>query len=863
MDNTITWVHLSDFHFCAADEYDAGIVLDALLQDLADRISQDGLQPGFAVVSGDLAFSGKPAEYAQAARFLDRLLATLGLDRDRLLLVPGNHDADRDAVSPVAQVVHRSLAAHTQVDSFRRAIAETLQDEVGRLMFGKRLEAYRGLVSDYLGDHLPLDDVYGLAVKRLVLAGKQVALLGFNSAWLSYGGEEDRGRLAVGERQVRSALKASEDADLCIGVLHHPLEWLHDLDRHDVEPLLLQHCGFLLHGHLHQTATTSLSNPDASAIVLAAGACYGARSFPNSYHWVQLDMAAGEGRVVLRRYSDQAGGFWTRDAMTYRNAPDGVWTFPLPPSLVKTSLQPPAKVIDRPARPGDVRVRQAYAIYTTLGHLPAFLDAPQSLRPPFRLLGQGDPAYLEAQGTQQQKEELRHRFRPPQQAAPGQKVQELGCFVPGMGRIVAGLDSEWALTRADAPASHLGHVPWLIQPNWRVALDPTALGVVGWPANLPVRVEANLALHLYAYGLVAVCLRLALRSGPGLDWAALVGLLKAASPFQAPFRQPKAFTLRMGRQVLGLRAGELAEQAVRHLAQQLFETPVEYQIQGYKGARLDTMVHVQETVPETLDPEIHYSLMAGLMLMSPRWEQIADADARTYRRLDSDLGHREGDWVKMNVWRLGLFTPDAHRKSRRKYLWRLHTWAELARAQAYLAQLSVPRLARLAADPGLEVPPSWRAFWQDLPHLGNLAFLEGWYHSAAFPMFSEAVSLEPALELFKDYHDQFLAVERRPSRAGPPGGEEEAVDLAALGELLRAAFTAADLRQFCQDRPLFRPVLDYISVRASLNEIVETVIEYSQKRDLLEELLEGIRDANPRQYNRFRDSLAPGASHGS
>jgi hypothetical protein len=75
--STLTWLHLSDLHFRREQAYDEDIVLQALLRDVAERIVCDGLQPDFAVISGDLA-------------------------KDRLFPVSGNHDVDRGAISPLA-----------------------------------------------------------------------------------------------------------------------------------------------------------------------------------------------------------------------------------------------------------------------------------------------------------------------------------------------------------------------------------------------------------------------------------------------------------------------------------------------------------------------------------------------------------------------------------------------------------------------------------------------------------------------------------------------------------------------------------------------------------------------------------------
>jgi 3',5'-cyclic AMP phosphodiesterase CpdA len=92
---TITWLHLSDFHFRASHAYDQNIVLKALIRDIRERVHDDHLQPNFLVLSGDLAFAGLAEEYTLAGQFLDDVLQATGLPKDRLFCVPGNHDVNR------------------------------------------------------------------------------------------------------------------------------------------------------------------------------------------------------------------------------------------------------------------------------------------------------------------------------------------------------------------------------------------------------------------------------------------------------------------------------------------------------------------------------------------------------------------------------------------------------------------------------------------------------------------------------------------------------------------------------------------------------------------------------------------------
>jgi hypothetical protein len=68
-----------------------------------------------------------------------------------------------------------------------------------------------------------------------------IALLGINSAWMrgrhkdKKGEIDDYGKLAVGEPQVHDALEHIKDAHVRIAVMHHPFDWLMEIDRSRIE----------------------------------------------------------------------------------------------------------------------------------------------------------------------------------------------------------------------------------------------------------------------------------------------------------------------------------------------------------------------------------------------------------------------------------------------------------------------------------------------------------------------------------------------------------------------------------------------------------------------------------------------------
>jgi hypothetical protein len=111
--------------------------------------------------------------------------------------------------------------------------------------------------------------------------------------------------------------------------MHHPFEWLRTFDRNDAEGLFLNSCDFILQGHMHRLGISLNITPDGEAYVISAGACYESSEYSNSYNFTRIDKGTSNGILYLRMYSNERGGFWTKDVKSYRNVDNGVYAFPL------------------------------------------------------------------------------------------------------------------------------------------------------------------------------------------------------------------------------------------------------------------------------------------------------------------------------------------------------------------------------------------------------------------------------------------------------------------------------------------------------------------------------------------------------
>jgi serine/threonine protein kinase len=295
-----------------------------LLDDITGQIKDRGLDLDFVALTGDVAYAGQPAEYDLAGRFLRELLAAAGLDRSRLFAVPGDHDVDLERVTPGARSIGEFLNDRATTNAI-------LASHVDRQLLFARFAGYAAFAGDCLSQVQRLDPDHYFYTHNLVLGGQQVALLGLNSAWLSAPDHDESRKGTLGERQVAVALEQVRHADLRIALVHHPPARLRAFDRQSVEPLLRHGCDFLLHGPMDRDARADLKTRPGEALAIAAGAWHG-------YNLVQLDLAAGSGTVILRRY-DSANDTWTTDTRQ-PGAPEGHYRFSLDGREIETDPPP-------------------------------------------------------------------------------------------------------------------------------------------------------------------------------------------------------------------------------------------------------------------------------------------------------------------------------------------------------------------------------------------------------------------------------------------------------------------------------------------------------------------------------------------
>jgi len=285
-------------------------LLDSLRSDIEqhERESPPVPRPNAVLISGDLINKGQIEHYAVVAKFLAELAAALGIDRDRVVMIPGNHE------------VNWELSAWAYgTNPYGPHVEEGAEDGPRNdIKYPYRLLPFKMFFDEFYGGRL----TFALSGDPFVVFDKfveehKVVLVGFNSVVQT---DHTRNRRDLGyipfdapRKAARSeALKAQGPTCLRVATWHHDL-----LTGMPPEPGITKYydeqvrkqllgSGFriLMHGHSHaaEVYETDLINLGAGSIGAAEeDKPAGARHF---YQIVEIDVAAKRCRVHARQWSD-------------------------------------------------------------------------------------------------------------------------------------------------------------------------------------------------------------------------------------------------------------------------------------------------------------------------------------------------------------------------------------------------------------------------------------------------------------------------------------------------------------------------------------------------------------------------------
>lgn len=312
---TLRFVHLSDIHFGqekggTLPQHDD--VRAELLSDCT-RLVHDGTIKGPAtgiLLTGDTAHAGKEVEFKKAVGWLEQLTTIIGCHPRAVQVIPGNHDANLDALDATGKLM-QSVLRDKSVDDIQAYLNDVADLASNPLM--TKLADYRSFAGAFGSDFKSAGQPITIQTHPLE-GGRGLRVVGLCSVLISDLNDEPPGRMFLGQNQyIITRSPHHED----IVMVHHPVHWFKDADR--AARYIHARARILMTGHEHYPDLTVIEQDNGfQRIHVAAGAV----NPPNvtgesiyTYNWIEFNWSSEAGRSVLnvtvypRRWSPRATQF--------------------------------------------------------------------------------------------------------------------------------------------------------------------------------------------------------------------------------------------------------------------------------------------------------------------------------------------------------------------------------------------------------------------------------------------------------------------------------------------------------------------------------------------------------------------------
>ena len=228
------WLHLSDLHsYC--DGIKTKVMRDALIDEVEELNNEEKFD--FIIITGDI--SDKDTGYDLAEDFILELISRINIDKEKVFIIPGNHDLSRN------------------IPDDRGSIVKELWDS-GILDEEKEINNIKSLISaqnnffntykNILNREYPKESVH--FVEKLI---EGVNIIHLNTSWMCYDSKVEDGRIHIGINSVYKCLEGVDKDEFNIVIGHHRLEDLNPQERSHLKSVFRSKgIDMYLGGHCHQ-----------------------------------------------------------------------------------------------------------------------------------------------------------------------------------------------------------------------------------------------------------------------------------------------------------------------------------------------------------------------------------------------------------------------------------------------------------------------------------------------------------------------------------------------------------------------------------------------------------------------------------
>ena len=295
-----TFLHISDLHYRPDWHEESELVCNKFIDDITLQIRK--FESVYLVFSGDIVLKGEDDK--QYSAFLEKFvnaLDTIGLPRERRICVPGNHDISRKILRPLLLIQDGATTAIKDERTFNDNLPQ-----LSETIFSKKFNNYVPCEAKFAYFTCCSGNLGGTGWEL----SDGIGVYCLNTALCSFGGLEDssgktisdKERLHIDTRSLHRWL-AENKSNIRILVMHHPLDWLADWAKNELENVIAEYFAIVLSGHRHQGAATFSSRGTGGFVHCAAPQLFSKKSDLLGYSFINIDTASDGIEVVYRQWT--------------------------------------------------------------------------------------------------------------------------------------------------------------------------------------------------------------------------------------------------------------------------------------------------------------------------------------------------------------------------------------------------------------------------------------------------------------------------------------------------------------------------------------------------------------------------------
>jgi predicted phosphodiesterase len=283
-------IHVSDLHLESDNpSFEKKNIIAALAEDIKKYVDDSTLLffTGDLIEKGGIEFGeNKPMAFQSFEElFIKPILSCNPWLKNKIFLVPGNHDVFREKIDPISEDGLKSnLKTCKSVNEFIITNRNNIR-HLDRIADYKKWE--QNFYSVYQNCTLSLfENTFMLKIDEL-----NVGITCLNSSWLCKD-SNDKENLIIGKNQIDNSLDKIKNCHVKLALSHHPLEFLREFDREPVKIELYKNYDILFTGHVHELASSYTQDLYGNIFISIANSTIGdnpkERKQVNGYTIVEL-----------------------------------------------------------------------------------------------------------------------------------------------------------------------------------------------------------------------------------------------------------------------------------------------------------------------------------------------------------------------------------------------------------------------------------------------------------------------------------------------------------------------------------------------------------------------------------------------